>query len=59
MPADDLPGQLELRAELAGSIKQAGYVYATMGLLGFRSGSGNDVLTDRQARAEGDREPDK
>lgn len=57
VPADDLPGLLELRIEVAAAMKQAGYAYATMDLLGFRSGSANEVLPDQQARAEGNREP--
>jgi len=58
VPADDLPRLLELRVEVVGAIKRAGYAYATMDLLGFRSGSGNEVLTDQQTRAaDVDREP--
>jgi len=54
VPADDLPRLLELRIQVAGAMKRAGYAYATMDLLGFRSGSGNEVLTDQQTRADDD-----
>ncbi len=57
VPTDDLPRLLELRVQVAWAMKQAGYAYATMDLLGFRSGSGNEVLTTQQTRAESDQEP--
>jgi len=44
VPAEDLPRLLELRIRVAAAMKQAGYPYATMDLLGFRSGSANEVL---------------
>jgi len=53
VPADDLPRLLELRVEAAAAIKRAGYAYATMDLLGFRSGSANEVLGGRHTRADG------
>lgn len=55
--AADLPGLLEARVEVAEAMKRAGYAYATMDLLGFRSGSANEVLTDQQTRADSNREP--
>jgi uncharacterized protein len=51
VPAEDLPRLLELRIEVAAAMKQAGYAYATMDLLGFRSGSANEVLEGRQTPA--------
>jgi uncharacterized protein len=44
VPAEDLPRLLGLRIQVAAAMKQAGYAYATMDLLGFRSGSSNEVL---------------
>ncbi len=44
VPAEDLPRLLALRIQVATAMKQAGYAYATMDLLGFRSGSSNEVL---------------
>lgn len=57
VPNDDLPRLMELRVQVAGAMTRAGYTYATMDLLGFRSGSGNEVLTEQQTRANGDRGP--
>ena len=34
----------ELRARIIARFKEAGYVYVTLDLEGFRSGSGNEVL---------------
>jgi len=48
VPAEDLPRLLELRIQVAAAMKQAGYAYATMDLLGFRSGSANEVLAGRR-----------
>jgi uncharacterized protein len=48
VPAEDLPRLLELRIEAAAAMKRAGYAYATMDLLGFRSGSANEVLEGRR-----------
>jgi uncharacterized protein len=44
VPAEDLPRLLGLRIEVAAAMKRAGYAYATMDLMGFRSGSANEVL---------------
>ncbi len=45
----DLPKLLEepLRSELIAHFKKIGYVYITLDLQGFRSGSGNEVLKKR------------
>jgi len=51
VPAEDLPRLLELRIQAAAAMKQAGYAYATMDLLGFRSGSANEVLAGRPTPA--------
>jgi len=51
VPAEDLPRLLELRIQVAAAMKQAGYAYATMDLLGFRSGSSNEVLAGRRLPA--------
>ncbi len=57
VPADNLGRLLAARVEVAEAMKQAGYAYATMDLLGFRSGSGNEVLTDEQTSPAGNAEP--
>ena len=57
VPDDDLPRLLELRIQVAAAMKRAGYAYATMDLLGFRSGSANEVLGDQRVRADSNRKP--
>lgn len=42
--ADDLATVLEHREQIVAAIKATGYVYVTLDLQGFRSGSGNEVL---------------
>jgi uncharacterized protein len=42
---DALPDVLAARERIVADLKAAGYVYVTLDLQGFRSGSGNEVLT--------------
>ncbi|MFQ5457693.1 MAG: ATP-dependent sacrificial sulfur transferase LarE [Myxococcota bacterium] len=50
------PGEIDrlldpgLRARIIDHFKEAGYVYVTLDLEGFRSGSGNEVLADPSSR---------
>ena len=46
VPADDLPRLVAepLRSEIAAALKSFGYIYVAVDLMGFRSGSGNEVL---------------
>ena len=41
LPLAELPRALERRAELLAAIKRAGYLFVTLDLAGFRSGSLN------------------
>ncbi|HEX6287925.1 MAG TPA: ATP-dependent sacrificial sulfur transferase LarE [Herpetosiphonaceae bacterium] len=45
---DDLPRALELREALVERLKALGYIYVTLDLQGFRSGSMNEPLRRRQ-----------
>ncbi|MBI3889981.1 MAG: ATP-dependent sacrificial sulfur transferase LarE [Candidatus Wallbacteria bacterium] len=61
VPVDALPRVLEHRAAIVGQLKSLGYVYVTLDLEGFRSGSMNLALTkppviqeERPASPEGD-----
>ncbi len=42
---EDIPAVLAARERIVADLKAAGYVYVTLDLQGFRSGSGNEVLT--------------
>ncbi len=44
LPPGELEKALQLRTEIAKGIRAAGYVYVTLDLLGYRSGSMNEVL---------------
>lgn len=43
--AEDMPAVMAHRERIAAGLKALGYVYVTLDLQGFRSGSGNEVLT--------------
>ncbi len=43
--AEDIPAVVARRDQIVADLKAAGYVYVTLDLQGFRSGSGNEVLT--------------
>jgi uncharacterized protein len=49
VPPADLPRLIAepMRTEIAAAFKQYGYTYVAVDLLGFRSGSGNEVLRKR------------
>lgn len=51
VPEDDLPRLMagSLRAEVSKYFKHLGYTYVTVDLDGYRTGSMNEVLADRQA----------
>lgn len=53
LPADQLPRILDpdLRTRVVEAMKQAGYLYVTLDLAGFRSGSGNALLTAAETAA--------
>jgi len=53
VPADDLARALAAREEIVESLKALGYVYVTLDLEGFRSGSMNEPLGDAGRRAIG------
>ena len=42
---EDIPAVMARREQIVADLKAAGYVYVTLDLQGFRSGSGNEVLT--------------
>lgn len=44
VPPEEFARVLDLREEIVRRIRAAGYVYVTLDLLGFRSGSSNEVL---------------
>ena len=44
LPPNDLEKAMQLRGEIAEGIRAAGYVYVTLDLLGYRTGSMNEVL---------------
>jgi uncharacterized protein len=48
VPADALADVLKYREEIVDKVKKAGFTYVTLDLTGFRSGSMNEVLRDRQ-----------
>jgi uncharacterized protein len=48
VPADELADALKYREEIVDKVKKAGFTYVTLDLSGFRSGSMNEVLRDRQ-----------
>jgi uncharacterized protein len=48
---DDLTRALELREELVERLKALGYIYVTLDLQGFRSGSMNEPMLRRRGRA--------
>jgi len=50
LPLADLPRALELRDVLVERLKALGYIYVTLDLQGFRSGSMNEPLLRRRAR---------
>jgi pyridinium-3,5-biscarboxylic acid mononucleotide sulfurtransferase len=47
---DDLPRALELRESIVARLKALGYIYVTLDLQGFRSGSMNEPLARRGAQ---------
>ncbi len=47
VPPEDFPAVLAHRERIVADLKAAGYVYVTLDLQGFRSGSGNEALTRR------------
>ncbi len=48
---NDLPRALELREAIVARLKELGYIYVTLDLQGFRSGSMNEPLRRRAAQA--------
>ncbi len=48
VPTEDLERLLHLRDEVIREVKAAGYTYVTLDLQGFRSGSSNEVLVERE-----------
>ena len=46
LPAKDLPQAVERRSAIVAAVKKAGYLWVTLDLAGFRSGSLNVVLDD-------------
>jgi uncharacterized protein len=48
VPANELADVLKYREEIVDKVKKAGFTYVTLDLSGFRSGSMNEVLRDRQ-----------
>jgi pyridinium-3,5-biscarboxylic acid mononucleotide sulfurtransferase len=48
VPLDDLPSMLANREAVVAALKAAGYVYVTLDLQGFRSGSANEELLSRE-----------
>jgi uncharacterized protein len=48
VPADALADAIKYREEIVDKVKKAGFTYVTLDLAGFRSGSLNEVLRDRQ-----------
>ncbi len=48
VPANELADVLKYREEIVDKVKKAGFTYVTLDLAGFRSGSMNEVLRDRQ-----------
>ena len=44
---EDMPAVLANRERIVADLKAAGYIYVTLDLQGFRSGSANEVLTNR------------
>ncbi len=47
VPADDIELLVRHRAEVVGGLKKAGFIYVTLDLQGFRSGSLNEVFEKR------------
>jgi uncharacterized protein len=50
VPADEMGLALEKRGEISRRLKQIGYAYAALDLEGYRSGSLNETLSDREVR---------
>ncbi|GAB4574394.1 MAG: ATP-dependent sacrificial sulfur transferase LarE [Anaerolineae bacterium] len=48
VPSEALSAVLAARERIVADLKAAGYVYVTLDLQGFRSGSGNEVLTSHE-----------
>lgn len=48
VPAGDIESLVKRRAEVVGGLKKAGFIYVTLDLQGFRSGSLNEVLGGRR-----------
>jgi uncharacterized protein len=48
VPENELADVLKYREEIVDKVKKAGFTYVTLDLSGFRSGSMNEVLRDRQ-----------
>jgi uncharacterized protein len=44
LPPDDLERALQLRSQISAGIRAVGYAYVTLDLLGYRTGSMNEVL---------------
>lgn len=49
--AEDMPRVFERRQEIAAKLKSLGFAYATLDLLGYRTGSLNETLSDEVKRA--------
>lgn len=45
VPSEDIPALINRRQEILAALKKLGYVYITLDLAGFRSGSLNEALT--------------
>jgi len=52
VPCDDLYTVVEARDRIVEALKGVGYAYVTLDLQGFRSGSMNEILAQRQAAGE-------
>lgn len=50
LPVNDLPRALELRESIVTRLKELGYIYVTLDLQGFRSGSMNEPLQRHAAQ---------
>ena len=55
VPADVMPRLLDpaVREHIASELRRLGYLWVTLDLAGFRSGSLNDVLPAKNKRPEG------
>ena len=51
VPTEEFPRVLALREEIVRAVRAAGYTYVTLDLVGFRSGSSNEVLSTQMREA--------